>query len=59
MVASGAYLALTASLLWDPSGTRNASKSGKQGRIRGVASRELALWLMSVEQHDEEGSGTS
>ena len=36
---SDAYPAPTASLLWDLSGTRRASKDGKQGRIGRVASR--------------------
>ena len=37
----GGYLVRTVSLLWDRSGTREASKSGKLRRIGRVASRSI------------------
>jgi hypothetical protein len=53
---SGAYLVRTASLPWGRSGTRRASKNGKQGRIRGVASRygksKSVINLIYTEEHD-------
>jgi hypothetical protein len=54
LVTSGVYLAPTASLLWNLSGTRRASENGKRRRIRRVASSRRAKSVRTLD-HRKDG----